>query len=134
MRVVFPAAAVALVLAACAHPTRHAVVQSGEVALAPTATAAASRGATFAPIAVAELLTSSAASVRTAVSTRSLAPSATAASRAGDVELWRGTYVGRTYGQRGALALAFRPEPNGTVRGVVAWRVSPARSEAFRTV
>jgi len=136
MRVVFPAAAVAILLGACAHPARYSVAEAGEVALAPVA---APRGATFAPIALAELGTPNAPppAARPAIATPAFAPNGTvtaspaAAHGASDLELWRGTYVGRTYGQRGALALALRPAPNGGVRGVVAWRVAPARAEMF---
>jgi hypothetical protein len=141
MRIQFPVSIVAVLaaasLAACASGSvRSSVAEGGEVALAPVA-AASSRATTFAPITLDELgepvATVSTAGRRLAMGLAAPAvASRSAAPAEGAAELWRGTYVGRTYGQKGAIALALRPVWAG-VRGTVAWRVTSAPARLGRT-
>ncbi len=109
---------VAVALAACAHlaPTAlTSTASSGEVAIAPAPPASAVRVDALRPIALDELL-----GVRT-----------TTVSTDRRVETWYGDYEGRTYGQRGALALVVQPGglAHGA-RGYVAWRVTPRQGLA----
>ena len=123
------AAASMLALGACAHGGTVREASAGEVALAPVAP---QRAPTFAPITLAELAPAGPAARTTALTRDArplVAPAFAPRAAARAVELWQGTYVGRTYGQRGALALALGPSANG-VGGTVAWRVAGAH-DAF---
>jgi hypothetical protein len=120
------------VLAACAHGGTKMSVSTGEVArtlVAPSelgggrATAAPQPSDAFRPIALAEL--ASAIEPRGRSVARSVAATAPR-----PAELWQGTYEGKTYGQRGALALVLRPADDGTLRGVVAWRAASNAAHA----
>ena len=129
------AAASVLALGACVHPRTVRETAAGEVALAPAA--APQGGPTFAPITLAELAVPGPAmagplvrSTALARGVRPLAAPAFGRAAASSLELWRGTYVGRTYGQRGALALALDPSAHG---GTVAWRATGARNAFGRT-
>lgn len=117
-----PLALAAAALAACAHggatvgmPVAR-MTTGGEVERTLVAAAAAPGESTFRPIALDELVTAAAPS-----RTRVVAAANSDGARA---EVWRGTYRGHTYGQRGALALVLRPSADGQLRGIVAWRVA----------
>jgi hypothetical protein len=104
-------------LAACAHGEVmvRSAATGGEVARTLVSPSALQmNGGTFRPIGLHELATVPQAPVRTVASV---------ASPRGEV--WQGTYEGRTYGQRGAIALVLRTASDGALRGVVAWRVAP---------